>query len=385
MKKLTTILLIIFLLTSCAGGEQNSKKEGYEKFSDVYYGPDNTIQVFDTAIEFLAYTKNKEEFNKYFKILGDEFLTYHKLYDNYHEYDGINNIMTINLNAGKKPVKVDQRIIDILKFSKDNYEKTLGKTNIAMGAVIDLWHVAREKIDAENAKYAKNPDDNVEEVNEKLKTYLPKEKDLLEANKHTDIKNLIIDEKEKTVFLKDPKMSLDLGAVAKGYATEQVARSLEKKGLDSGIISAGGNVRTIGKSRKEGALHWGIAIQNPDLKAEKSAIEVFYVDENTAVVTSGDYQRFSMVDGKRIHHIIDPVTLAPSKHFRSVSIFTNNSGLADFLSTALFNASREEGEKILKNYEKVGAFWVDDELKTYETEEIRKNMSSKGSKIDKEF
>lgn len=385
MKRLTTVFLILFLLTSCAGGKDSVDKGGYEKFSDVYYGPDNTIQVFDTAIEFLAYTKNKEEFNKYFKILGDEFLTYHKLYDNYHEYDGINNIMTINLNAGKNPVKVDQKIIDILKFSIDNYEKTLGKTNVAMGAVIDLWHEAREKIDAENSDKTKDQTENSGEVNLKLESYLPKKKDLLEANKHTDIKNLIIDEKEKTVFLKDPKMSLDLGAVAKGYATEQVARTLEKEGLDSAIISAGGNVRTIGKSRKEGALHWGIAIQNPDLKAEKSTIEIFYVDEKTAVVTSGDYQRFSMVNGKRIHHIIDPVTLEPSKYFRSVSIFTDNSGLADFLSTALFNASKEEGEKILKNYEKIQAFWVDDNLKTYETEEIRKHMSSKGSKIDKEF
>ena len=124
-------------------------------------------------------------------------------------YEGINNIKTINDNAGIKPVKVDKRIIDLIKFSKDMYEKTNGKTNIAFGAVLSIWHEYRT-IGIEDPANAA----------------LPSEEELRIASEHTNIEDIVIDEEHSTVFLSDPLMRLDVGAVAKGYATEQVSNCL---------------------------------------------------------------------------------------------------------------------------------------------------------------
>ncbi|WP_024833373.1 FAD:protein FMN transferase [Ruminiclostridium josui] len=332
MKKLKKLIAIIIILTFsinlAACGDK--KKTRYEA---------EFLVLFDTVTKIVAYTETKEEFTEYSQLIYDNLKEYHELYDIYHDYPGKNNIKTINDNAGKKPVKVDKRIIDLLLFSKEWYKKTDSKVNIAFGAVLKVWHNYRTEglEDEENAK-------------------IPPIDILKKASQHTDINKVKIDEKNSTVFLEDPEMSLDVGAVGKGYATEQVSRIAEEKGFKSGLISVGGNIRSIGTKGVDNQL-WNLGIQNPDSKSENSTLKLIYV-EDKSVVSSGDYERYYTVNGKRYHHIIDPITLFPSEHFSAVTIVTHNSGMADVLSTAIFNMPFEQGKKLIDSLPDTEALWV---------------------------
>lgn len=348
MKKILLILSLLFLV-GCYGDK-------LEKHTKVFY---NT---FDTQITYIEYTKNENEFNENARLVQTEFERLHKLYDNYRNYDDIVNIKTINDNAGKEAVKVDKDILDLVILSKDAHEKTFGKVNIAMGSVLQIWHDYSEQ------------NSSIEES----ETKLPIEEELKEANKHTDIKAIEVDEKNSTIYINDEKVMMNLGATAKGYATEIIAKKLEEKGVKHGSINAGGNVRTIG-TPGDGREKWGIALQNPDLDAS-DYLEVLYLDGSWSVVTSGDYQRYFIHNGQRFHHIIDPETLYPKTLYRSASIMAKDSGVADILSTAIYLSSKEEAEKIIENYgAEAGVVWANDGEKT-NTPDMDKYMKSKGAK-----
>ena len=153
---------------------------------------------------------------------------------------------------------------------------------------------------------------------------------------HTSIDDLILNAENQTVYFADPDLKLDVGAVAKGYAVEIVSRLLLAGDMPSFILSGGGNVRT-GNPPLDGRKAWGIGIQDPDgaIFGTGDLAETFFLS-GLSVVTSGDYQRYYTVDGKNYHHLIDPDTLMPGDHFRAVSIITEDSGMADMLSTAAY-------------------------------------------------
>jgi len=160
---------------------------------------------------------------------------------------------------------------------------------------------------------------------------------------------VVIDETASTVFLSDPDMRLDVGAIAKGWSVQRVCEGAPK-GI---LISVGGNVFSTGP-KDEAGTPWVIGVQNPD--GGDNYLHTLYLTSGS-VVTSGDYQRAYMVDGKMYHHIIDPETLYPSTYWRSVTIVCPDSGLADALSTALFVLSQEEGQRLLDKFE-AQAMWV---------------------------
>lgn len=306
----------------------------------------SNYEFFDTVSVIMSYKGDTEEeflanATAVFDLLGE----YHRLFDIYYEYSGVNNVKTINENAGIAPVEVDSRLIDFLLWAKEIYTLTEGKTNIAMGSVLKLWHDAREA-----------GTDNPEAA------YIPDCAALAEAALHADINKLVIDKENSTVFLADPNMSLDVGAVGKGYATERAAELLISRGVSSYVLNFGGNIRAIGE--KVTGDGWLTGITNPD----KSSSESFACKvkiKNTSLVTSGDYERYYTVDGVKYHHIIDPVTNMPSSYFSSVSVFTLDSGLADALSTSLFSMSYEDGLRIVGAIEGVEVIWItkDGEIK----------------------
>ena len=297
------------------------------------------MDYFDTVITITGYENSKEEFDavaeEMLELLGE----YHRLYSIYHRFDGLENLCTINeLVDGKhRTVKVDSRIIDMLLFAKEMYDVTDGVTNIALGSVLSLWHDYRT-IGKDNPAEAALP---------------PKDK-LLAAAEHVDINNMVIDEVNSTVTLTDPNMKLDVGAVAKGYATEQVARHFEEKGVSGYVLNVGGNVRTIGAKPDGGK--WTIGIEDPNGGEYLAYLEL----AGQSIVTSGSYQRFYFVDGKAYHHIIHPDTLMPAEGYLSVSVLCKDSGLADALSTALFCLPQQEGSAIVESMDGVEAMWVAD-------------------------
>lgn len=297
------------------------------------------LVLFDTMTKIVTYTDSKEEFTRQSQFIYDELKEYHELYDIYNDYEGINNIKTINDQAGIAPVKVDRRIIDLILFARDWYEKTDGKMNVAFGAVLRIWHDFRTAgiDDPDNAR-------------------LPPMEQLEAASKHTDISKIVINEEKSTVFLEDPEMSLDVGAVAKGYAAEQVKRMAEENGFTSGLISVGGNVCAIGTKGETGSP-WNVGIQNPDPESEQANIKIVNLN-GYSLVTSGNYERFYTVNEKNYHHIIDPETLFPSEYFASVTIICRDSGIADVLSTAVFNMPFERGYEFIEGLQDTEALWV---------------------------
>lgn len=355
MKK--RILLILILLVSLSILVGCEKKSTYEKYTDSFF------DTFDTITQIVAYTESKEEFDQYMEIMHNRFIELHQLYDKYNNYEGVNNIKTINDNAGIAPVKVEKEIIDMILFSKKWYEKAGEETNIAFGPVIKIWSHYRDIAEA-------NPED----------AQLPPIEDLENANRFTNIDKVIVDEENMTVYLEDLHMSLDVGAVAKGYATEIVAKEIQNHGLKSGIISAGGNIRTIGKPLDGIRERWGIGIQNPDLSlsANSNILETVFIND-ASVVSSGDYQRFYMVGDRVIHHIIDPKTLMPGDHFHAVTVITEDSGLADFLSTSVFLLPYEESRQLVESLEGVEAIWVLKDGSVEATEGMKAIMKSQGA------
>ena len=352
-KKLLLIIISLLISISACSNESNS---GYTKYSYEFLG------TFDTVIQIMGYAKNADEFEVMAEICKDRFIELNKLYDIYHDYDGINNIKSINDNAGIKPVEVQQEIIDLLVFSKEWHGKTNGKCNIAMGSVLSIWHDYREK-----------------GINNPEEAEIPPLEILKEAMKFTDINKVIINDDNNSVYLEEKNMRLDVGAVAKGYATEIVANELINKGYTSFIISSGGNVRTVGEPMDRSRKKWGIGIQDPDGNPNdpnEPSLDILYINDQS-LVTSGDYQRQYEVDGKMYHHLIDPDTLMPAEYFRSVSIVANDSGIADFMSTTIFLTPYEEGRRLLENLG-IDAIWVMKDGTVQATGNARKVMKYMG-------
>lgn len=333
-------------------GLSEEDKEPYQKIenTDLEKHTVKVYEYFDTITTFMAYTKDEKEFDHYVNVLKDELKTYHELYNSYDAFDGLNNFRTINENAGKEPVKVDEKVIELIDYSKEMYELTGGKINIAMGSLLGLWHDYREmSLD--------NPD----------KAAIPEESMLVEASEHKDIDSIVVDEEKQTVFIKDPEVQIDIGAIGKGYATKIIANRLQEEGLKHGILSVGGDDVLIGNNPASENSYYKIAIQNPNLEDKENPYSSVVSLKNTSVVTSGDYQRYFMVDGKRYHHIIDPDTMYPSTKWRSVSVIMDDIARADTISTYLFILDLKEGQDFAK---KIGAevMWIDEQYKSYTTD-----------------
>lgn len=336
MKKFLSVIMGIIAVLSFFGC---APAEKYEKFSGEF------LDTFDTSVIVMAYAHTQEEFDDIYNTVYDTFTELHKQFDIYHNYDGINNIKSINDNAGVAPVKVDSVVIEMLKMSKDWYGKTNGIVNVAMGSVLSIWHDYRDagQYDPSKAK-------------------IPPMDQLQDAAKHTDINGVVIDEQASTVFLSDSRMRLDVGAVAKGYATEVAADKLIDKGYGSVLISAGGNIRAIGAPKDGVRNKWGVGIKDPDSPLagstdESNLLDVAFVT-NLSVVSSGVYERFYSVDGVNYHHLIDPQTLMPANYYKAVTVVLENSGEADLLSTTLFLMPPEQSLDFAESLDGVEALWV---------------------------
>ncbi len=318
------LALLCPMLASC--------KQEKQKFNEY------SFEYFDTVTTVTGYAVDQAEFDsvshEILRLLGE----YHRLFDIYHRYDGMENLCTINelKDGAHRTVRVDKRIVEMLLYAKEMYALTGGKTNVAMGSVLAIWH-----------------DYRTDGMDEPQNAKLPPMEALQQAAAHTDIEKLVIDEQNCTVTLTDPGMRLDVGAIAKGYAVEMVAREMEQKGISGYVINVGGNVRTIGA--KPDGSGWTVGIENPDGEEYLAYLTLC----GQTLVTSGSYQRYYLVDGQRYHHIIDPATLMPSTQFVSVSVICEHSGMADALSTALFCMSYEQGAALVESIQGVEAMWLD--------------------------
>lgn len=327
MKKITKKIIAVFCIIAFIIPTSSCFDSRIKPKSRIFYN------CFDTVGVFYDYSGlDEDEFNKLADRVENSLIEYHRLYDIYNEYEGLINLATLNKKAGQGPQKVDKKIINMLLFSKEMYELTNGKVNIAMGSVLKIWHDYREE-----------------------GIRIPDRAILDEANKNTDINNLIIDEENLTVDIVDPKMSLDVGAIAKGYAVEMTAAMLEDEGYSGLVLDVGGNLRVIGE--KPNGEGWTAGVRNPDLSSSESYVYTFNL-KNEALVTSGSYERFYTVDGVRYHHIINGETLMPENYYLSVSVKSDSSALSDALSTAIFNMKYDDAKKFVEKFKNITVVFV---------------------------
>lgn len=308
------------------GSKQNSSQQ--ITFTDVG---------FDTAITFEA-NCSKSDFDHYASIVSETFQSYNRLFDQYHSYDNINNVYTINHNAYNKALSIDPELKNLIQIAM-NFNAINSKFDCTQGDLLDLWHTYREEGLTLNA----NGQDGK----------IPNDQDIKDALEHGGNDKVIL--QEDTIQFTDPDTKIDLGGIAKGYATQKAKERLEQDGCQEGYINAGGNVVLMGTKSNE---PWKIGIKDPDQEA--SVIEVTSI-EPKSFVTSGDYQRYYKANDQIYSHIIDPDTGYPATFHRSVTIICEDSTLADLLSTTLFCMPLSEGKTFLsEHYPDVQAIWIDD-------------------------
>lgn len=330
MKKAISIvlsLLFILPLVSCLAENKTMYSDG-------------STDLFDTYCSISAYDTSQSRFDEHYSLVYGKLKEYSRFFDIYNSYDDLVNLKYINENAAAAPVKADEKIIDILEYGKKAYELSGGRVNIAMGGVLSLWHEERE-YGIENPEAAQLPDMT----------------DLKAEAQHCDINDLIIDSENNTVYFNDSRMSLDIGAIAKGYATEKICEYIKENNIwQSAVISLGGNVKVIGTKYNDGSSNFNIAVESPNSSDYLCTVGV---SMGNSVVTSGDYQRYYTVDGVDYCHIINPETLIPSEYMSAVTVICDDSALADVMSTMLFNMTIDDGLRFVESSSNLEAVWVD--------------------------
>ena len=248
----------------------------------------------------------------------------------------------INQNAGIKPVIVDKEVFDLIERSIGISKITQGAFDISYGSIDkSLWNF------------------------DKTMTTLPS---LEEAKKRVyliNYNNILLDKEKCSVFLKEKGMRIGFGGIGKGYAAEMAKNLLIKNNVTSGIINASGDLTTWGT--QPNGKPWTIGIANPDLPASAfSYIEI----SNKAVATSGNYEKFIIIDGKKYSHTIDPKTGLPINGIKSVTIISSNAEFADAMATPIAIMGIKAGLYLIDQIPDLYCIIIDDNNKIYTSKNI---------------
>jgi FAD:protein FMN transferase len=239
------------------------------------------------------------------------------------------DVCRVNAEAGIRPVHVQKEILEMLEMARKYRPLGGGAFDVTIGPVMDLWGFGGNS------------------------PRVPPARKLAEVLKLVDSNALEINEGEQSVFLRKKGMKLDLGAVAKGYATEKALQVLKRHGIRQALIDAGGNIRVLGENRRNAP--WRIGVKDP---RKADAMVAVLSLKNSSAVTSGDYCRYFEAGGKRYHHILDPHTGYPAAGNMSVTVVTEDAGLADLLSTAFFVMKPEQALAMAEKMAGVDIFLV---------------------------
>ncbi len=248
----------------------------------------------------------------------------------------------INENAGIQPVVVPKEVFDLIFRCQMISKMTQGAFDISYGSIDKkFW----------------NFDLNM--------TSLP-DKDLAKkAVELINYENIILNEKDQTVFLKNKGMRIGFGGIGKGYAAECAKKILQQNGIESGIVNAAGDLTAWGF--QENGEAWTIGIADPNKK--ESVFSTFNIT-NTSVATSGNYEKFVLIDGKKYSHTIDPKTGYPISGIKSVTIIAENAEIADALATPVTVMGIEVGLNFINQIPNIGCIIIDDYDKTYSSKNI---------------
>jgi len=250
----------------------------------------------------------------------------------------------INNNAGIKPIKVSKELYNLIQRSLAISKLTDGAFDISYASMDKIW-----KFDGS------------------MKV-MPSKEEINKSVSKVGFTNIILNEENQTVFLKQKGMKIGFGAIGKGFAADKAKQLLISKGVISGIINASGDMNTWGKQPKD--EDWKVAITNPLNKNKAFALLPI---SNGAVVTSGNYEKYVTFNSTRYSHIIDPRSGYPTTGILSVSVFAPKAELADALATAVFVMGTEVGLNRINQLKNIECIIIDDEGKIHTSKNININ------------
>jgi thiamine biosynthesis lipoprotein len=263
-------------------------------------------------------------------------------------YKDTSEITRVNLAAGENPVKVSPEMIEVAERATEVSRLTGGVFDVTVGPLVVLWQMRLKE------------------------GRVPTDQEIARVRPLVNYNNIIIDNKASTLFLKKTGMIMDLGGM-KGYMTDRAADAVRQRGIQNAIIAVAGDIRVMGK-RDDGSP-WRIGVQHP--REPDKVLAVLDLTDKY-ISTSGDYERYTIIQKKRYHHIIDPRTGKPSKGVISVTLIGDRGSLIDPLAKAPFILGPEKGLTIVR---KAGAeaIIVDDQGTVFMTDGIKKLLDQSRS------
>ncbi len=258
-------------------------------------------------------------------------------------YSTTSQTYEINENAGICPVKVDKEVFDLIERSLRISKVTQGAFDISYGSIDKrFWNF---------------------DVN--MKT-LPDSDTALQAVRLINYKNIVLNAQDTTVFLREKGMRIGFGGIGKGYAAEMAKRVMQVKGVQHGIVNASGDLVTWG--HQPNGKPWTVGVASPENRNQSFS----YLDiSNMAVATSGNYEKYAVIDGKKYSHTIDPKTGYPVSGIKSVTIITTNAEIADAMATPVMVMGIKVGLNLINQMQQIACIIIDEQNKLYTSKNIR--------------
>ena len=300
-----------------------------------------TLKLMGSRFDITVVAKDSVEGNNFIDLAVDEIKRIETLISS---WDPNSQTSAINANAGIKPLTVDEELYTLIGRCVEISKLTDGAFDISYASMDRIW------------KY------------DGSMTVMPSEEKIKASVAKVGHENILLDPENFTVFLKLKGMKIGFGAIGKGYAADKARKLLEQKGVSGGIINASGDLNAWGKQFN--GTDWMVAITNP---LNKEKVFSWLPVQNSAVVTSGNYEKYVEFNEVRYSHIIDPRTGYPSSGINSVSIFTKSAELADALSTSVFVMGVETGLDFINQLKGVECVIVDGDNNIRTSENIQLN------------
>jgi len=317
------LLLLVLMVTSLSFGQIVHKKK---------------LSMLGSPFEITVIAKDTIEGNYFADLAVAEVK---RIENQISDWIPTTQISEINKNAGKKAIKVDDEVFELVQRAIKISKLTNGAFDISYASMDKIWKFDGSMKEMRSTEAIKK---SVEKIG---------------------YQNIILDDKEKTIFLKLEGMKLGLGGIGQGYIADKVKSLLQSKGCSSGIVNVSGDINTWGKQLD--GKPWTIGIINP---MNKNKVFATFPIEDSAVETSGSYEKFVMFNGIRYSHIIDPRTGYPATGIVSVSVFAKQTEVADALATGIFVLGIEVGLDLVNQLKGIQCIIVDDKGKIHTSKGI---------------
>ncbi len=321
MKRILILAMLVLMLTSACARQRTVQK------TETIMGTDVTLTVVARSAEEgeVAINAGMTELRRLDAMMS--------------LFKSTSEITQVNLAAGKHPVKVSKEMIEVVEDGEKISKLSNGIFDLSIGPLVVLWQMRLKE------------------------GRIPTDSEIARIKRLVNYKNIIVDKKASTIFLKKAGMIMDFGGM-KGYTADKVAEIFKQRGITNAVIAVAGDIWVLG--RRDDGMPWRIGVQHP---REHDKVMAILNLSDKYVSTSGDYERFVIKENKRYHHIIDPRTGKPSKGVISATLVGDKGAFIDPLTKVPFILGPEEGLKIVRQAG-AEAIIVDDQGKVYTTDGI---------------